>query len=349
MEKKILPVLKTYDFNLKKRWCIEARNEQTNKRERIYVPNCATLKERKVLAEKMLKEALEKNTSKVSFCIKTRILQEFENRKDIWRRKTYQCKKCKLGIFTEWMLGKEWTQENVSLFFNQYLSSVRKLNNTTFNDYVGCIKQALDWCEMGHLVEKMDKRKASPEPAAYFTESQRKQLVAVMQEENPTLLFFVQFVFYCFLRPRSELRLLRVGDIIVEEGKIVVPAKIAKNKKQQYISIPEAFLPIVKRKLKDRMPTEYLFPSYSSEKNPTGMSTYGRQHMEMLKRLGFDTSRYKMYSWKHTGAVAASRAGVDLKQLQIQLRHHSLDQVDMYLRQLGVNDLGRLEKQFPTM
>lgn len=347
MEKKNLPVLKTYDFSPVKRWCIETRNEQTNKRERKYVPNCATLKERKVLAEKMLKEALENNTSKVSFCIKSRILQEFESRKDLWRRKTYQCKKCKLGIFTNWMLGKEWTSENIGLFF-RFLTSTKKLNNTTFNDYVGCIKQALSWCDMQHLVSEMDKRKSNPEPAAYFTESQRKQLVAALREQNPNLLFFVEFVFYCFLRPRSELRLLRVGDVILEERKIVVPAKIAKNKKQQYIAIPDVFFATVKKQLKNRMPTEYLFPGLQPNK-PSGMNTYGRQHMELLKQLGFDTTRYKMYSWKHSGAVAAVRAGVHIKELQIQLRHHSLDQVDAYLRQLGVNDLCKLEKLFPTM
>ena len=65
-----------------------------------------------------------------------------------------------------------------------------------------------------------------------------------------------------------------------------------------------------------------------------------------LKSLGFGTE-YLLYSWKHTGAVACVRAGASLKELQIQLRHHSLEEVDKYIRQLGVNDLRDLEGRFP--
>ncbi|MCX6269628.1 MAG: hypothetical protein NTU44_00125 [Bacteroidetes bacterium] len=36
---------------------------------------------------------------------------------------------------------------------------------------------------------------------------------------------------------------------------------------------------------------------------------------------------------KHTGAVEASKY-IPVKDLQMQLRHHSLDQVDAYLRQM---------------
>ena len=54
-----------------------------------------------------------------------------------------------------------------------------------------------------------------------------------------------------------------------------------------------------------------------------------------------------LYSWKHTGAVMAVKAGIHIKQLQIQLRHHSLDQVDQYLRDLGVSDLSDLARSFP--
>ncbi|MDW3649885.1 MAG: hypothetical protein R8P61_22625 [Bacteroidia bacterium] len=72
-----------------------------------------------------------------------------------------------------------------------------------------------------------------------------------------------------------------------------------------------------------------------------------RRHQEILKNLRFDTKRHKLYSWKHTGAVSAVKAGVPIKMLQIQLRHHSLDQVNQYLRKMGVHDLGRLAEMFP--
>lgn len=66
----------------------------------------------------------------------------------------------------------------------------------------------------------------------------------------------------------------------------------------------------------------------------------------MLKDLNI-TGRYGFYSWKHTGAVMAVKGGINIKDLQLQLRHHSLDMVNEYLKNLGVTDSERLLNHFP--
>ena len=43
-----------------------------------------------------------------------------------------------------------------------------------------------------------------------------------------------------------------------------------------------------------------------------------------------------MNSWKHTGAGTFVKNNGNLKDLQTQLRHHSLDQVNDYLKDMGV-------------
>ena len=45
---------------------------------------------------------------------------------------------------------------------------------------------------------------------------------------------------------------------------------------------------------------------------------------------------YTLYSWKHSGVVAAYNAGIDIKTIQNQCRHHSLEQTDIYLKSLGL-------------
>lgn len=347
MEKKFLPKLRTYDFKLSARWCVEYTNTD-NKRIRAYVPTAKTVKERIVLANEILKKVEKELKGLTTLGLKAKIYKELENRKPTYRRKTYQCKKSKLDIFTNWMYGKEWDTATVHNFFVDYLTKEKKLCNTTYNDYIVHVKEALGWCGMADLMERVVKRRAQPTPAGYFTESQRAHLVDSMRKRNPDLLFFVQFIYYCFIRPGTELRLLKVGDLILEERKICIPSSISKNKKQQYVAIPDAFLEVVREKIKGRNPSEYLFKG-AKRGAPMGMNSCCRLHQKLLKDLGYDIKRYKLYSWKHTGAVAAVRAGVSLKHLQIQLRHHSLDQVDAYLRQLGVNDLGDLEKYFPSI
>ena len=68
------------------------------------------------------------------------------------------------------------------------------------------------------------------------------------------------------------------------------------------------------------------------------LNTMRTRHQKILKDLKFNTIRHKLYSWKHTGAVQFVKNGGLLKDLQLQLRHHSLDQVDAYLKDLGVGD-----------
>lgn len=348
MIKKILPKIFTGGYSLSSRWFVHYTDEKGLPRRKYgNINTFKTVKERLLAAQAIVFEISRKDSIVEASCFEKQILKELKIRESIWRKKTYQCKRSKLKIFFDWIRKKEWTKEIVNEFFFEYLTIERGIKESTYNDYLRHIKSALVWCEKDHLMVDIKKRRAFCIPAQYFTESQRAFLIGVLKRENPDLWFVVQFVYYCFIRPRSELMFLKVGDIILEDKRILVPAKIAKNGKQEYVAIPDAFFPVVQRKVLGRNPNDYLFPGKRGGR--IGINTYGDQHCKLLRRLGFDSDRYKLYSWKHTGAVAAVRAGINLKDLQIQLRHHSLDQVDAYLRQLGVADLGNLQKKFPTI
>lgn len=71
-------------------------------------------------------------------------------------------------------------------------------------------------------------------------------------------------------------------------------------------------------------------------------------HRAILRELGYGP-KYQLYSWKHTGAIRAVKSGISVRELQIQLRHHSLDQVQEYLRQMGADDLEKLNKRYPGL
>ncbi|BDS12720.1 tyrosine-type recombinase/integrase [Aureispira anguillae] len=350
MNKKILPPrIYTGNNSLSARWFVSYVDKKGKKRKKYgNINQFTSIHERQKAAQRIVKILQLDHLKQSHNELAAKIYKNLDDLKSTWRKKTYQCKRSQIGIFLKFMEQREWNAENVSCFFLEFLTKEKRLTPSTYNGYIMCLNQALKCCDMQHLISPFQPRKKSPTPASYFTMSQRSFLINILQKENTDLWFFVQFIYYCFLRPRSELRLLKVGDIILEDKKILVPATIAKNKKQQYIAIPDAFFPIVERKVRGRNPNHYLFPGNSPE-SPTGTNRYGEQHRLILKRLGFDTKRYKMYSWKHTGAVAAVKAGIHIKQLQIQLRHHSLDQVDAYLRQLGVSDLGDLQKGFPKL
>ncbi len=217
----------------------------------------------------------------------------------------------------------------------------------TYNDYMSILRKCLTAIGQGDLMTDLKKVKSYATPAKYFQAYQVKRLKSAISDRDQELWLFVQFIYYCFIRPGTELRLLKVGDIHLDDKSIRVRGDISKNRKTEYVSIPAPFLPQLAHFTR-LDPIEYIFPKPGDPTKPMGMNTMRRRHRMILREMGF-TTEYKLYSWKHTGAVNYIKNGGNVKQLQIQLRHHSLDQVDQYLRQLGVHDIGHLRENFPEI
>lgn len=224
---------------------------------------------------------------------------------------------------------------------------MKKNHRTTYNLYRRTLKKVLDGIGHQGLFNSIHKLKTSQTPAKYFQEYQKKRLKEYLSINAPELWMFCQYIYYCFLRPK-ELRHLKVGDIDLDTWRIRLKGENAKNWKFAYVCIPKNFRKEVFLSLDGRSPSEYLFSSKKDPNKPIGEKTMTTKHRRLLNKIGFG-EEYKLYSWKHTGAVACLLSGVNIKHLQIHLRHHDLETVDKYIRQLGFEDLGDLEDRFPAL
>ena len=115
------------------------------------------------------------------------------------------------------------------------------------------------------------------------------------------------------------------------------------------VVIPEPFLKYLIEVGIDQYPAEfYLF----GNKGIPGEIHLGKNHLynQFVKvRTALNLPKdYKLYSFKHTGAVKASKV-VTIKDLQMQLRHSDLGMVDEYLKQMQVTDSDDLRDKFPEM
>jgi len=143
---------------------------------------------------------------------------------------------------------------------------------------------------------------------------------------------------------------LKLKNINLYDGTITVPGLIAKNGKTQTVIIPQKFLEYLKAMNLHNYPDSYFM--ISKDKCP-GKECVGKNYMwnhfvKIRKSLNLP-SDYKLYSFKHTGNVMAARNGISLKDLQMQNRHHSLDQMDSYLRQMRGTESEELRNNFPTI
>lgn len=261
------------------------------------------------------------------------------SRASFLRPKTLQNLQSKIRVLQRWLGHRSPTLDGLQDFFVHLATRVHLV---TYNDYVEKLSKIFKACGIEFpIVEKA--RKAVSIPAQYFSRSEIEFLLPHLQKHK-NLYLFVSCIYYCFIRP-TELRKLRIGDIAIDESKIRLRPDVSKNQKLQYVQIPLPFRAQLAAALQGRNPAEYLF----GKNKQIGANTMARKHQQLLASLGFDTAKFKLYSWKHTGAVMCVKAGIHIKELQLQLRHHSLEQVDAYLRQMGIADAVELAKKFPPL
>lgn len=328
--------------DLSKKWYVEFKDGK--RRLKVYrgINQHKTVEGRRSAARLLIKQLKGEQRRRTTH-FEISVWEYMEVRRQQWAQKTYEQYRSCASRFIEYLAGREACEELAQNFLQRIRSS---RHPTTYNRYVAYLKRLLKATGYGQITEEFEKVRSNPTPARYFQQYQAKRLLKALDNYDPQLGLFVRYIYYCFLRP-NEARQLRVGDVLLEDWQIRVPAAVSKNRKTQMVTVPNAFqnylLP-----LRQRGPGEWLFPSPFDASKHVAKNYMYRHHKKVLKQLNFGTE-YSLYSWKHTGAVLAAKAGVSVKELQLQLRHHSLDQTDQYLRQMGVQDLAHLQSKFPEI
>ena len=151
-----------------------------------------------------------------------------------------------------------------------------------------------------------------------------------------------KLLYHCFIRPQEQVR-LEIRDIDLAERRILIPGSKSKNRRSQYVVIPDTLLPELESYL-DKLPSQQRYLFEQNGKPYSTPNSFRVMHRKSVGAVKGIPGKVQLYSWKHTGAVAAAKANVPLKQLQLQLRHASLDQVNAYLRQMGVEDMDAVRK-----
>lgn len=273
---------------------------------------------------------------------------------------TYTTYKSKLRIFNLWLGIKKWENNDVSFFeathahqFIDYLFNTRKCGNNMVRQYLLLMNMFFTWVNKLHTMDwkafaDIKVTRVPAIPAKYFNDSLLDKLKKVISEDDPQLWLAALFQYYCFIRPK-EMRFLKVGHINFQDGSVTVPGDIAKNNKTQTVVVPEVFLLYLKNLGIDKLPGEYhlITPERVPGLNPVSKNYLWSRFKHYRMQLGLPQD-YKFYSFKHTGAVKASKY-IPVKDLQMQLRHHSLDQVDAYLRQMKAVESESLRNLFPSL
>lgn len=178
-------------------------------------------------------------------------------------------------------------------------------------------------------------------PKKIFTISEKKLLKDYISKQHPQLMFFIEYAYYCFLRPPAELRMLKVGDHDLVNNIINVSASSSKTNKKRVHAIPKVFQDRVNQ-LRGFDVNFYVFGKGGVPGPiPLPKNRMINLHRQVLDELGFGNS-YSLYSWRHTAACELYIASKDIKLVQMAMAHTSVATTERYLRGLGVVNDQRL-------
>ena len=261
-----------------------------------------------------------------------------------------------MNIFLEWARVNSFDTINLDKFKRkdayQYIDwrVSNGIKGTTVNNDVSYIKRLWSILKKRELIQvnpfselEKQKEERSLRNMAY-TDADIELLKSDISVADPELWSFIQIIYNTFARP-NEIRQLKVSDIRLSERLIYIDASISKNNKSEFVTIPDSLLDTIIDLISVKSSGDWLFPG---TKNCVSKNRMNDRHSKFLTKHKFSED-HTLYSWKHTGVVRAYKAGVDLKRIQLQCRHGSIQQTDTYLKSMGLYENLEIKLKMPSL
>lgn len=246
-------------------------------------------------------------------------------------------------------------QKEDILKFLSYLQRVRGCGNYTRNNYLERLASCFNFLqEWGYVTKSpckgIKRLKVSPTKNRPFTDAEIALLMPYLRKHDAMLHLVCCVVYYCFIRI-TELRRMQVKHFDLINQKVFVPAKISKNHKNEHVEMPLPLAHVLRAYLPDGVDPEHYVLTVDGLPGEKMLSknVIGNRFRRVKKQLGIHDPDKGVYSWKATGACKLYMAGCDIKQIQLQLRHSSLEITDIYLRELGMYRNGSVSDIFPPL
>jgi len=274
--------------------------------------------------------------------------------------KTYSCYRSKLRIFNEYLDFKKYNEFNITEISNKivkeffmFLIDERKLDRVTIDKYNQIIHSFFEYLKEEkrifiNPVFNITKPPKTKDCAARpISDYDLKELLIIMEEDDPQLYLACMFQYYLALRPGQELRLIKVQDIDIFNYRVVVTEENAKTSRRT-IDMPKELAELCQRYNIHHFNGEYYVFGRNKMpgREPLGQNTLRNRFNTFRDRLGLPKV-YKFYSMKHTGGGKLLESGRTLEELRNHFGHTSIESTDHYVRRHFGNRNKNIIYNFP--
>jgi integrase/recombinase XerD len=272
------------------------------------------------------------------------------------RKRTIQSYSSLIERFKTWLQSNNYAQlsamgfnYSMAIAFMDYLK-FSKIGNRTYNNYLGYMRIFFNLLRRREIIlnnpfEKIEMQPITKPAITAFTIEERLLITEKLPAYNKELWLVSQFIYYCFIRV-TELTRLQISDINLLKNEITLRPGVSKNRKQAVIIIPAQFSEILATYNIYQWPGNYFL--FSRKLKPgTIQITHNRIDEIWLKFAKLYNIGKHIYDMKHTGVGVLLESGVDIRDIQLQLRHHSLEITQIYLEKFRARASEKLRITFP--
>lgn len=153
-----------------------------------------------------------------------------------------------------------------------------------------------------------------------------------LSRNHPPALFAARHVYHMLIRP-EEITKLKPEYYNLHTQTLLIPASIAKNKKDNTVTIPDHMVPIIREYfiMQSVLPNQYIFGKDLLPGNkPINARRMGKVWNRMRKAIGMP-AQMQFYSLKDTGIVNLLQIGVSIDSVKNQARHSNVSETSAYL------------------
>lgn len=361
---------KPAELRIKKEWLIiyYAKNPENNKleRQRFRVPVISDIKERLKYGKKIVAELNIKlsqgwspflEESGKNFKSFTTVCEEWDKhlkkklKDDVLRPDTIRSYNSNLNILKEFIQLKNkkivFAVQINRLFCVEYLDYIyieRGGSARTHNNHLGFLKSFCNWMlTRGILKENpvipIQNLSVPKKTREYIPKSTREAIDSKLKTYKNAYRVLCMSTYYCIIR-NTELGKLKVKDVNLSENSIFVSKDISKNRKDEYVTIPEQFKSTLANHIKDANPDFYLFSADNYYTGSVKMPVRKIQNgWDRLRRDLSLPAKYQFYSLKDSGITDLLLSGIPAITVRDQARHYDIKITELYTpRNMGCNE-----------
>lgn len=274
------------------------------------------------------------------------------------RQRTSSTYKHHIATFRKWLVMKELDKRSVEDFtyhhaqeFMDWTKIKLKHSNRTYNNRITAMVTLFNVLLDREFIrvnpfKKIARLPKTESKIVSFTPYELQVMVKHLPSYNYDLYVCACLIFYCFIRPQ-ELARLKVENIDLRKNIIILPGEVSKNKKTEIVTIP---VPLRKILLKFNLnfPGNYFVFGRYQRRSPkyTAPTRIAEAWKEFCNKVGLEKN---IYSLKHTGVGMALEQNINARDLQLQIRHWSLDQTQEYLEKFNIEPSENLSRNFPDI